>query len=183
MNVVHVAAAAICSDDDILLSRRPDHAHQGGKWEFPGGKVEAGESVTDALIRELNEELGIIPTRFRPLIRVHHQYPDLSVLLDVWLVDHIEGEPVGCEGQEVEWVSRSRLRNLEFPQANFPIIQAVLLPPYLPDISFDVVEGTDYLVWANTGPQVDWAAFQAFTELALLPVYLSCAPSCATVDQ
>lgn len=123
---IHVAAGVIVSKSgDILLALRPQTAHQGGLWEFPGGKVEAGEPVADALTRELQEELAITVTDCVPLIEVSHDYPDKSVLLDVWLVTKFDGEPVGNEGQTVRWVAPEQLASYEFPAANVPIVEAV----------------------------------------------------------
>ena len=85
MKRIHVVAAVIRSEGKILLSKRLDHVHQGGKWEFPGGKVETDEAVTAALVRELQEELAITPTDFQPLIQIHHDYPDKHIFLDVWV--------------------------------------------------------------------------------------------------
>ena len=100
MKRIHVAAAVIrCVDGQILLAKRPEDKHQGGLWEFPGGKVEASETVQAALSRELEEELGIRPSAARPLIQVRHDYPDKQVLLDVWEVSAFTGEPHGAEGQ------------------------------------------------------------------------------------
>jgi 8-oxo-dGTP diphosphatase len=127
---VHVAVAAIVNErDEVLLSLRPNHVHQGGLWEFPGGKLEAGETVRAALDRELHEELGITARRARPLIRVQHDYPDKSVVLDVWRVSEVQGEPHGREGQPVRWVPVRDLGGYRFPQANMPIVAAVRLPP------------------------------------------------------
>ncbi|GAA4648331.1 Nudix family hydrolase [Kistimonas scapharcae] len=127
--IVHVAAAVIeRGDDHILLAMRPDDKHQGGLWEFPGGKLVAGESVHEALSRELKEELGILVVDSSPLIRIHHEYPDKNVLLDVWRVTGFAGEPYGCEGQEVRWVKRENLTHYEFPAANNPIVAAARLP-------------------------------------------------------
>lgn len=128
MKRIHVVAAVIQRDEDVLLARRPDHVHQGGKWEFPGGKVEAGEFVTSALVRELEEELGIVAQSFSPLINIAHDYADKHVLLDVWRVTEFSGEPCGMEGQEVRWVDRSDLNQYEFPAANVPIVTAAQLP-------------------------------------------------------
>jgi 8-oxo-dGTP diphosphatase len=126
---VHVAAAAILDEQGrVLLSRRPAHVHQGGLWEFPGGKLEPGESAEHALCRELHEELGISVQAARPLIRVLHNYPDKAVLLDVWRVDAFTGTALGCEGQAIEWVSVTALGDYQFPTANTPIIKAVSLP-------------------------------------------------------
>ena len=130
MKRVHVAAAVIRGTDGrILIARRADTQHQGGLWEFPGGKVEEGEAVERALARELEEELGIRVEAARPLIQVQHDYPDKQVLLDIWKVTRFLGEPFGKEGQECRWVPLAELHNYHFPDANGPIVarlQAVL---------------------------------------------------------
>ena len=129
MKRVHVAAAVIRGvDGRILLARRADTQHQGGLWEFPGGKVEAGESVATALSRELQAELGIQVTTARPLIKVQHDYPDKQVLLDVWEVSGFTGEPHGAAGQPLAWVSPRQLPDYDFPAANQPIVRAARLP-------------------------------------------------------
>ena len=129
MKRVHVAAAVIRgADGKILLARRADTQHQGGLWEFPGGKVEAGESVQAALGRELQEELGITVNTARPLIKVQHDYPDKQVLLDVWEVSSFTGEPHGVEGQPLAWVTPRDLAEYEFPAANQAIVAAARLP-------------------------------------------------------
>jgi 8-oxo-dGTP diphosphatase len=126
---IHVAAAVIrAADGRILIARRADDQHQGGLWEFPGGKVEPGETVQAALARELEEELGIRPTAARPLIQVHHDYPDKQVLLDVWEVSAFVGEPHGAEGQPLAWVASRQLAEYQFPAANQPIVAAARLP-------------------------------------------------------
>lgn len=129
MKRIHVAAAVIRgADGRILIAKRADEQHQGGLWEFPGGKVEADETVPAALNRELQEELGICPTAARPLIQVRHDYPDKQVLLDVWEVSAFTGEPHGAEGQPLAWVSPRQLGDYEFPAANQPIVAAARLP-------------------------------------------------------
>ncbi|OED41270.1 hypothetical protein ACH42_14460 [Endozoicomonas sp. (ex Bugula neritina AB1)] len=128
---VHVAVAVIYGDDGrILVARRPEDKHQGGLWEFPGGKVEPGETIQKALQRELQEELAIQVSEFKPLIRVRHDYPDTSVLLDTWEVSGISGKPRGNEGQAIQWVDISQLQTLQFPKANQSIIQAIQLPDH-----------------------------------------------------
>ena len=128
-SVVHVAVAVIRGGDGrILIAKRPDDKHMGGYWEFPGGKVESNEDITVALTRELDEELGISARHFEPLIQIPHRYPDKTVLLDTWWAEDIQGEASGREGQEVRWVEPETLRDLSFPPANGPIIDAVLLP-------------------------------------------------------
>ncbi|WP_190295671.1 Nudix family hydrolase [Halotalea alkalilenta] len=126
---VHVVAAAIYNGDErVFLSRRPSYVDQGGLWEFPGGKLHPHETGLEALKRELNEELGIHVKRAQPLIRVHHEYTDKHILLDVWGVRDFEGEPYGREGQVVRWVPVAELGRYNFPAANLPIIKAVALP-------------------------------------------------------
>ncbi|UUY08755.1 Nudix family hydrolase [Pseudomonas sp. J452] len=129
MKRVHVAAAVIRgADGRVLIAKRAADQHQGGLWEFPGGKVEEGEAVEAALSRELQEELGIRVEAARPLIQVQHDYPDKQVLLDVWEVAAFTGEPHGAEGQPLAWASARELLDYEFPAANQPIVAAARLP-------------------------------------------------------
>jgi 8-oxo-dGTP diphosphatase len=129
---IHVAVAVVTNPrGEVLIARRPNHVHQGGLWEFPGGKVEPGETVLHALDRELREELGIGAKRVCPLIRVAHAYPDKAVLLDVWRVAEIHGEPHGREGQPLCWVAPDQLSGFDFPAANLPIVTAARLPSLL----------------------------------------------------
>lgn len=126
---IHVAAAAIFNaDGEVLVGKRFDDAHQGGLWEFPGGKLNAGEAVPAGLARELKEELDVQIDSARPLIRVSHDYADRRVLLDVWWVSRWRGEARGREGQDIRWVTPDALVELEFPAADIPIIAAVRLP-------------------------------------------------------
>ena len=97
---IHVVAAVLFDRRGrILIAQRPAGKHLAGSWEFPGGKVEPGETRTDALARELREELGITIERPRPLLRLRHTYPYGDVLLDVWVVRRYRGEPRGLDGQ------------------------------------------------------------------------------------
>ena len=129
MDIVHVVAGVVVNDDqEILLARRPAHAHQGGLWEFPGGKVEHNETPLLALCRELHEEVGIDVVRARPFIQVEHSYPDKRVLLDVHRVLAYGGRAHGREGQPIRWVNRADISGYEFPAANLPIVTAVRLP-------------------------------------------------------
>lgn len=126
---VHVMAAVIFNEDgEVLLSRRPDHVHLGGMWEFPGGKVEPGETAERALSRELSEELGIELKSASPLIRVPFTYPEKRVLLDVWRVTAYRGSPDGMEGQELVWVAEDQLSQWDMPPADRPIVAAIQLP-------------------------------------------------------
>lgn len=125
--------AAVIRDENgkVLIAQRPIDKHQGGKWEFPGGKVEQGESRRAALGRELNEELGIEISSSTRLISVYHEYEDKSIYLDVYEVTQWQGEASGCEGQPVKWVEPSDIDSYDFPDANAPIINAVRLPKLL----------------------------------------------------
>jgi 8-oxo-dGTP diphosphatase len=130
---VHVAVGVIRNSlGEILLARRHGDAHQGGLWEFPGGKLEAGETVESALRRELREELGIAVDAASPLIKIAHDYGNKRVLLDVWQVDAFRGEPCGMENQPVRWTPPEALAGLEFPAANRPIVAAARLPDCYP---------------------------------------------------
>jgi 8-oxo-dGTP diphosphatase len=123
---VHVAVAVILDRQlKILLTRRAADAHQGGLWEFPGGKVEAGESVFAALARELKEELDIVPLHSSPLLQVRHDYPDRVVVLDVHVVWDFDGVAVGKEAQPLAWVGRDHLDEYAFPAANREILDAL----------------------------------------------------------
>lgn len=124
---IHVAAGVILgSDARVLLALRPVHKHQGGLWEFPGGKVEPGESVEAALARELHEELALEVLDCEPLLVTEHDYGDKQVRLDVWLVTQHRGVPQGREGQALAWVALQALPDYAFPAANLPIVTALL---------------------------------------------------------
>lgn len=124
-NMIRVAVAVIQRRDRILIAKRPQHLHKGGYWEFPGGKQEDDESIEQALIRECFEELAIIPTKFFPLIQIEHNYPEKSVLLDVWTVTDYMGVPKGVEGQPLLWCPVSQLDEFQFPEANLAIVEAI----------------------------------------------------------
>ena len=142
---VHVAVGVIQNaGGDIFIAQRPAQAHQGGLWEFPGGKVEPGETTPQALARELREELAIELDACQPLIQIRHDYGDKSVLLDVYRVTGFRGEPRGNEGQPVRWVSLDALDNFAFPAANQPIIKALRLPA-LCAISGESRDERDYM--------------------------------------
>lgn len=113
----------------ILLAQRAEGSHLAGLWEFPGGKREAGESRWQALVRELDEELGIVANAGRPLISVPFSYVDKSIRLDVWTVDAYAGTPSSREGQALQWVDDTALDAMPMPAADRPAITALRLPP------------------------------------------------------
>ena len=123
---MHVAVGAIVNArGEVLVARRAAYRHQGGRWEFPGGKVDAGETIRAALARELREELGIEVLAAEPLVAVRHAYAEQTVLLDVWLVTHWQGEAHGREQQPLRWLTADALEPREFPAANAAIIDAL----------------------------------------------------------
>ncbi|MBF0264788.1 MAG: Nudix family hydrolase [Gammaproteobacteria bacterium] len=127
-----IAVGIIISNNKILIAKRHALSHQGGKWEFPGGKIEKDETVLQALARELYEELDITPTSVQHKITIpfHYQAPKQSVkvILKVYLVASFTGEAKGKEGQEIRWVSAEELHLYKFPKANKAIIKAIELP-------------------------------------------------------
>ena len=129
LSPLHVAVAVLRNaEGEILLSRRRKGTHLAGLWEFPGGKLEAGESLSAALQREIKEELGIRILAHRPLIRISHSYPEKNVLLDVQLVNEWRGIAAGMEGQQIAWVSVERIDDYHLPPADRPIVTAMRLP-------------------------------------------------------
>lgn len=125
---IHVAVGVILdAHGQVLVAKRADQQHLGGLWEFPGGKVEAGETVQQALSRELKEEVAIDVVQSRPFCRIEHNYPDKAVLLDVWVVDRFTGTPTGLEYQPLRWLPPAQLDPAEFPQANRLIIRRLQL--------------------------------------------------------
>lgn len=118
-----MAVGVIVQLDQCLISKRSESAHQGGLWEFPGGKREQGETTKQALSRELNEELGIVVVESAPLISIEHDYGDKVVELDVWTVTGFQGQAHGREGQPVRWVPIAELGSYSFPAANKPILE------------------------------------------------------------
>ena len=125
MKVVEVAVGVVIRGHQTFVCLRANDKHQGGKWEFPGGKVEAGESPVQALFRELQEEIAIEITHTEPLITIAHDYGDKQVKLIVFIVDGFEGEPVGNEGQPGKWLSIDTLNASAFPAANVAIIESL----------------------------------------------------------
>lgn len=122
--VLVVAAALIDADGRVLLAQRPLHKPLGGLWEFPGGKVDAGETPEAALIRELREELGIdVPARcLAPLTFASHTYEGFHLLMPLYACRNWNGEAEAKEGQQLAWVRKDRLRDYPMPPADLPLI-------------------------------------------------------------
>lgn len=127
---IHVVAAVIRNGfGQILLAQRSLNCpHLPGYWEFPGGKMEEGENPQQALVRELQEEIGITATKLTPLIQVPYSYPEKDVVLDVWEVDQYMGEIKPCEGQELVFCGLDEMVNYQLPPADLPVITALTLP-------------------------------------------------------
>ena len=126
MKIVEVAVGVIKRDNKIYISKRADDLHQGGKWEFPGGKREDHETIEQTLTRELSEEIGIQVTKQSLFMLIEHDYGDKKVRLDVRLVENFEGVPSHLEGQKSQWVDINNLSQFTFPDANKVIIDKLM---------------------------------------------------------
>jgi 8-oxo-dGTP diphosphatase len=121
--VIHVVAAVLRdASARVLVSLRPAGKPQAGYWEFPGGKLVAGESAQAALERELREELGIAVRSSHEWLRIEHDYADKHVSLAVWKVEAYSGTVRAAEAQQLRWVSRAELQQLQVLPADWPII-------------------------------------------------------------
>ena len=129
--VIRVVAAALYDNRGrVLIADRPPGKHMAGRWEFPGGKVAEGETLADALSRELNEELGITVSAAHPLLDLTHDYPDRRVELHMWVVKGYTGEPRSLDGQRLKWVEPARLFDEDILEADRPFVEALQnLPP------------------------------------------------------
>lgn len=124
MSRIHVVAGLIInSENQVFIACRPADRAYPGYWEFPGGKLEKGEIPFEGLRRELHEEIGIVLHAAIPLIQVEYDYPERSIILDVWKVEDFAGRPFGREGQQVKWVTVEELKNYTFPSANEEVIR------------------------------------------------------------
>jgi 8-oxo-dGTP diphosphatase len=124
---LRVVAAALFDDDGrVLIAERPAGKHMAGWWEFPGGKVAAGESDTQALIRELREELGVEARPIAAIMTLTHDYPDRVVDLVLWRAS-AHGVPRGLDGQQLKWVDCESLASERLLEADRPFIAALQL--------------------------------------------------------
>jgi 8-oxo-dGTP diphosphatase len=127
--LVFVAACALIDPDGrVLIAERPAGKSMAGLWEFPGGKVEAGERPEQTLIRELKEELGIVvnETCLAPLTFASHAYPDFHLLMPLFVCRRWEGTVTALEGQGLAWVRPNRLRDYPMPPADVPLVSHLM---------------------------------------------------------
>ena len=126
--IIHVAVGVIIRDHQVLICWRDAKLHQGNRYEFPGGKLEQGESATQALKRELKEELDIEVQQVVSAQRLYFTYPEKTVCLHIFKVTHFTGQPKGQQQQAILWVPQDQLVNYRFPDANAPILRMLKLP-------------------------------------------------------
>ncbi len=121
------AAVLVDGDNRILLARRPQGKHLGGLWEFPGGKLQAGETPEDAVIRELKEELNVHTQAkcLHPLTFASHAYADFHLMMPLYICRKWSGQAEPLEGQELVWVKPVQLRDYPMPPADAPLISAI----------------------------------------------------------
>lgn len=117
-----MAAGVILRGHYVLIARRPDHAHQGGLWEFPGGTLESGETLEECLAREIHEELGLVVRVGRHVLSVRHAYPDRDVHLHFYYCTAVQGTPEARGCAEFRWVTVDELEAFDFPPADRPLI-------------------------------------------------------------
>ncbi|PTQ89858.1 Nudix family hydrolase [Agitococcus lubricus] len=181
--MLNVVAAVIHNPQgQLLIAQRPLHKHQGGLWEFAGGKVDADETPEQALVRELQEELGIQATEYRRLLTVEHHYPDKSVRLQVFRVTRFTGEAHGAEGQPVLWITPAQFADYAFPAANGPIIKAALLPEKYHITPEPHEVGGDLVAWLT--PRITQGMFVCLRAKTLAKAdYLTLAQQVAVICQ
>ncbi|HEY7866502.1 MAG TPA: 8-oxo-dGTP diphosphatase MutT [Psychromonas sp.] len=124
MRNIDISIAVVKNPQNLfLICLRPDHVHQGGKWEFPGGKIQKNETAEQAMLRELKEEVGITALDYRLLETTFFDYGDKQLNLNFFLVSDFTGEARAQEGQSMQWVKKAELDNFSFPDANAAIIK------------------------------------------------------------
>ncbi|PKG38353.1 8-oxo-dGTP diphosphatase MutT [Psychromonas sp. Urea-02u-13] len=123
MKIINISIAIVKKNDQsYLIALRPSDSHQGGKWEFPGGKVEENETPEEAMLRELHEEVGLVATDYTLFEKLFFDYGDKQLNLHFYLVTKFTGEAFGKEGQPIKWVSHKALESYDFPEANKTVI-------------------------------------------------------------
>ena len=123
--MVEVVAALIWQDDKFMICQRPAHKARGLLWEFVGGKVEQGETIEQALIRECREELNVLLSVGDVFMEVVHEYPDLTVHLTLFSAIIAEGEPQKLEHNDIQWITPSEIQNYEFCPADEEILKEI----------------------------------------------------------
>ncbi|ELR66391.1 Mutator mutT protein [Photobacterium marinum] len=125
---VWISAGIILNEqqDQVFITRRAAKAHKGGFWEFAGGKVESDETAEQAVIRELDEEVGIRVTELEHFVSLEHDYPEKALKFDFFLIKGFDGEAYGKEGQPGGWVKLSELRDYAFPEANDVVLDKLM---------------------------------------------------------
>ena len=137
MKRVDVALAVVCRDGQVLICRRRQADRLGGYWEFPGGKTEPGETIAQALARELKEELDIQAEPIMALPMIEHDYPDILVRLHPFLCAHKAGEPTPLACEQTMWITPNQLCDYPFPPANVELIEQVIAAlKNQPNVSF-----------------------------------------------
>jgi 8-oxo-dGTP diphosphatase len=127
VSVVRVVAAALYdAQGRVLIAERPPGKHMSGRWEFPGGKIEPGETEQVALARELQEELGIELLAAHHELTLRHDYPEKRVQVSLWIVERYAGQPQGLDGQALKWVAPAHLPDEDVLEADQPFIEALL---------------------------------------------------------
>ncbi len=127
MTEIQVAiGVALNAQQEVLVALRDPAQHQGGLWEFPGGKVEPSESTEGALVREFREEVGLEVLAYESVYQICHDYGDRVVRIETFLITEFEGRAAPKEGNPIQWVALEQLRALAMPAANRPIVEAVL---------------------------------------------------------
>ncbi|MEM1289665.1 MAG: 8-oxo-dGTP diphosphatase MutT [Pseudomonadota bacterium] len=126
--ILVAAAALVDADNRVLIAKRPAGKAMAGLWEFPGGKVETGETPEQTLLRELDEELGVSTEAacLAPLTFASHSYDDFHLLMPLYVIRKWQGPPVSKEGQELAWVRANRLRSYAMPEADAPLIAPLI---------------------------------------------------------
>ena len=126
MNHFDVAAGILCDNAGrVLITERLCTGAFNGLWEFPGGKINAGETAQAALVRELAEEIGIEATQYSSFMRLRHEYEDRIVTIEFFIVSDWNRDPAGCEGQALRWVLRDALDAVDLLPADVPVIEAL----------------------------------------------------------